>query len=339
LARDLPGETALNYASPWAGAHYRPVPGDTPQLVREAAWAKRSFDKMREFAFDADAAGGNGTRAAEAGVLWCPGEEFIHHATVPGEYAAVASDAGSTAYGHLPSGVEVLSAGETAESGATLAFRYGTYVLNTPLYLSYLLRRVILLGGHIQRATLSCLPEAFALLPNTTAVLNCSGLGFSDPHSFIIRGQTCLVRNAVPRTITHQLADGSWSFCIPRPNGGGTIIGGTKQPRDYNAAALPEIRAQLLGNATRWFPFAEGAGRGEFSVIADIVGRRPAREGGARVETERVAVVGRDGAETERPIVHAYGLAGRGVELSWGVAEDAVKLLLGSGVVRERAQL
>lgn len=152
-------------------------------------------------------------------------------------------------------------------------------------------------------------------------------------------GQTCLVRNTCPKTITRLNADGSWSFAIPRPLNGGTIIGGTKQPHDWNPNPLPEIRRELLSRATKWFPFAPDDGKREFDVMMDIVGRRPAREGGPRVEAECVKVM--DGKHGKRfgTVVHAYGLGGRGVELSWGVGEDVVNLLLKEGVLTERAVL
>jgi D-amino-acid oxidase len=143
------------------------------------------------------------------------------------------------------------------------------------------------------------------------------------------QGQTCLVRNPVSATITRQNADGTWSFCIPRPLEGGTVIGGTKQPHDWDPNPSPEIRAQLLANASKWFPFTPESG-GQFDVIRDIVGRRPAREGGMRLEVEQV--------EDGKSIVHAYGAGGRGFELSRGVAEDVTALMLESGLLRVQAK-
>lgn len=60
------------------------------------------------------------------------------------------------------------------------------------------------------------------------------------------------------------------------------------------------------------------------------MGRRPAREGGLRIEVEPVG----DG----KNIVHAYGAGGRGFELSRGVAEDATALMLESGLLQVKAK-
>lgn len=158
-------------------------------------------------------------------------------------------------------------------------------------------------------------------------------------------GQTCLVRNPVAATITRQNTDGTWSFCIPRPLDGGTVIGGTKQPHDWTPDPIPETRNNLLKNAAKWFPFTADSnsrpnsnGPNEFDVIQDIVGRRPARVGGMRVEVERVRqrnVLGGvdSGPETERAVVHAYGAGGRGFELSWGVAEEVAGLMVREGLL------
>lgn len=60
------------------------------------------------------------------------------------------------------------------------------------------------------------------------------------------------------------------------------------------------------------------------------MGRRPAREGGMRLEVEQV--------EDGKSIVHAYGAGGRGFELSRGVAEDVTALMLESGLLRVQAK-
>jgi D-amino-acid oxidase len=66
---------------------------------------------------------------------------------------------------------------------------------------------------------------------------------------------------------------------------------------------------------------------GKFDVIRDIVGRRPTREGGMRLEVEKV-----EGEPVGRKIVHAYGAGGRGYELSWGVAEEVVNMVGGAKI-------
>ena len=119
-------------------------------------------------------------------------------------------------------------------------------------------------------------------------------------------------------TVTRQNRDGTWTFCVPRGFHGGTIIGGTKDVGDWNPKPDDSVRAELLSKFKATYPAILDVD-GEFKVLRDIVGRRPTREGGPRIESEPTG----DG----RIIVHAYGLGGRGYELSWGVAEEVLSLV------------
>jgi hypothetical protein len=134
--------------------------------------------------------------------------------------------------------------------------------------------------------------------------------------------------SSATKTITTQNADGTWSFVIPRGFNGGTVVGGTKEPNDWRLEPSLPTRDRLLASAKRIIPEACGQPAGsqvaDLQVIKDVVGRRPAREGGMRVEKEEV-----DGAEGKRYVIHAYGAGGRGYEISWGVASEV------QGLVRE----
>lgn len=148
----------------------------------------------------------------------------------------------------------------------------------------------------------------------------------------------------VKETITRQHRDGSWSFAIPRSFGGGTIIGGTKEPDNWSLIPLRKTRDWLLNAARNLKPgLLTATDPGEtLCVVADIVGRRPTRHGGMRLEIERRPVNIGDKA-VERCIIHAYGAGGRGFEISWGVARDATELVLSCALdsqgIRVRAQL
>ncbi|KAJ5757545.1 uncharacterized protein N7511_006239 [Penicillium nucicola] len=314
VARDFPSDNSVNYASPWAGAHYRPVPGSTPQALREANQAQRTYEYMKRVAADEPGSGVSFVRGVE------------HLEAPPAEYLDAQSV--KNVYSHLD-GFRALKSGEVPD-GVVWGVEYGTYVVNSPVYCAHLLRKFVLAGGEVRRFDLVNLMEAFSLAKGVRTVVNCSGTGIGDAKAFIIRGQTCLVRNPVSETITRQNTDGSWSFCIPRPLDGGTIIGGTKEPHNWDPNPSLETRERLLSNATKWFPFTPESG-GKFDVIRDIVGRRPAREGGMRIEVENIT--------DDRYMVHGYGAGGRGFELSRGVAEDVAGLMLEKGLLQPKASL
>lgn len=176
VARDFPNTTSINYATPWAGAHYRPVPGDSPQLKQEAAWAKYTYETFRRIAAEDPA----------AGVQFLTGEEYFEDP--PPEYVAAAADVSGSLYGHLSDSFKVLTSDEIGDEAVRLCIRYDTYCVNSPVYVASLLRRFVLNGGSTREYTLVALKEAFGLEENVTTAVNCSGMGLGDPKSFIIRG-------------------------------------------------------------------------------------------------------------------------------------------------------
>jgi len=212
----------------------------------------------------------------------------------------------------------VLEKSELAE-GVVSGVEYLSWVINSPVYCACLLRKFRLAGGKMMRYSLANPEEAFYLLKDVDVdvVVNCSGYGFGDPNVVITRGQTCLVANPCDVTMTRQNADGTWAFLIPRPSNGGTIVGGTKEVGNWNPNAEMSIRNRVLENAAKMWP-AVLNDKGDFDVLRDIVGRRPTRIGGMRLEIEEVG---------KGKICHAYGAGGRGYEISWGVADEVVKLV------------
>ncbi|KAL2891286.1 hypothetical protein HOO65_010644 [Ceratocystis lukuohia] len=316
-----PAERRINYASQWAGAHNRWVPATTSWEQRDHDFALATFAHMRRVVA-ADATSPNprpSLASPEAGVTFLKAEEYLE---VPHpEYLAL-TEARARELGMQ--GFRLLSRAEMPPD-VVWACEYDTWCVNPMVYLAYLARRLALGGCLFVKKQLQELDDAFKpnpLIGPVLAVVNCSGWGFADPDVFPIRGQTAVVSNQCSKTITRQRKDGSWTFCIPRGLSGGTIIGGTKQPNDMNPHACPETRAGLLRAFTetnRSFVASDMAQTGPLHWVRDIVGRRPARHGGMRLEPE-VLTPG-------KIVVHAYGLGGRGYELSWGVAEAVAKLV------------
>lgn len=63
------------------------------------------------------------------------------------------------------------------------------------------------------------------------------------------------------------------------------------------------------------FPSPDAA---DFTVVRDIVGIRPQREGGVRLEKELIE---------GQKIIHAYGVEGGGYIFSWGLAKEVSRLV------------
>ncbi|PSR79806.1 FAD dependent oxidoreductase [Coniella lustricola] len=233
-----------------------------------------------------------------------------------------------------------------------LGFEYDTWCVDPMVYCCFLLNRFVYRGGQVIQREVRDPKEVFALemigggaaagRRRVETVVNASGQGFGDDKVFITRGQTCLVANTAAATVTRQNADGSWTFCIPRSREGGTVIGGTKEADNWATAASPQVREQLVRALVATYPDMVAAHSDSHPpataaaaavavvdgvrVLRDIVGRRPTRRGGARIERELVSPT--------TQIVHAYGLGGRGFEMSWGVAELVAQLAGPPGAVK-----
>lgn len=111
-----------------------------------------------------------------------------------------AGDDGTGCGGGLPDGVK-------------WGVRYKSLVINSPVYCAYLLRRFVLRGGRTREYTLAEPREAFHLAENVRTVVNCSGMGFGDPKSFIIRG-ACTPYTVTLTTYMFQLTN----YYYFRPN-------------------------------------------------------------------------------------------------------------------------
>ena len=126
--------------------------------------------------------------------------------------------------------------------------------------------------------------------------------------------------------MTKQNKDGTWSFIIPRGFNGGTIMGGTKDPGNWQTEANPATRQRLIRGGQGIAKYAvedpSKANVDHVGVISDVVGRRPTRDGGMRIQVEEKQLTGTDGELRTGHVLHAYGAGGRGYEISWGVANE-----------------
>jgi D-amino-acid oxidase len=330
VAKDLPGpfeemdsQDHLNYTSPWAGAHNRWVlPPSTQQEQDEHTFATETFLELENLVKDG--------KDVEAGITFLPGVEYFED---PPEKCAELEE-------KWMEGLKgrVLDQKELPE-GVKWGCVYPTWCINPMRYCQYLLRRFKQRGGVVVQKTLADPEEVFAMDDGVYMAVNCTGYGLSkdDPDKYIMRGelrsiftsvslsstktgtgQTCLVANKCDRTITRQNKDGTWTFCVPRGFGGGTVIGGTKEPNDWYPYPREETRKELLEKFKTTYPEILKDGE-DFKVIRDIVGRRPMRKGGYRIEAVKVL--------PDKSLIHAYGFGGRGFELSWGVAGEVYRLL------------
>ena len=171
LARDLPGDESIDYASPWSGAHYRPIPDVTPQGILEASLAKRTYEYFKSY----------GPSNPDSSILFLKGTDLLE---VPAE------DYVSTAGRYKDIDDFRVLAEEELPVGVGWGANYRTWCVNPSVYLSHLLGKYISAGGKVIRKHLSSLDDAFRVANNVRMVINCSGVGFNDPASFATRGRS-----------------------------------------------------------------------------------------------------------------------------------------------------
>ena len=185
-------------------------------------------------------------------------------------------------------------------------------VIEMPVYLGYLLDRFVALGGDVEHRAVSSLDE----VGDAEVVVNCSGLGarelVGDPSMEPIRGQIVRVRNpGLERFLLDEENPEGVTYVIPRTED--CVLGGTAQEGDWNTDPDPETAAAILRRCAKLEPRLAQA-----EVLEHKVGLRPGRPE-IRLEREEVA----DGP----PRVHNYGHGGSGVTLSWGCAEETLRLV------------
>lgn len=162
-------------------------------------------------------------------------------------------------------------------------------------------------------------------------VLNCTGLGaaklggVADTKVVPARGQIVLVRNEDTgggRMMSFSgTDDGEDEACyiMTRAAGGGTVIGGCYQKGSWESQPDPNLAVRIMKRAVAVCPsLADGKGIEGLDVVRHGVGLRPVREGGTRVEKEKIGGVW---------VVHNYGAGGAGYQSSYGCAKAAVSLV------------
>lgn len=216
---------------------------------------------------------------------------------------------------------------EAADSGSA----WTCVCINTALYLPYLVGQCRKAGVVFRRASLKHVSEARGMshtgAPRADVVVNASGLlacrlgGVMDAKVQPARGQIVLVRNEIAPMMTISGTDDAEDelfYLMQRASGGGTIIGGTYAVGNWDPNPDPNIANRILERALRIHPALKGKTIKDLDVVRHGVGLRPYREGGLRLEKEKM-----DGTW----VVHNYGHAGWGYQGSYGCAEGAVEIV------------
>ncbi|MFI9587907.1 FAD-dependent oxidoreductase [Streptomyces sp. NPDC052236] len=236
------------------------------------------------------------------GVRLTSGIEASRHAAAPPDWA-------TTLPGFAPAEPAQLPAGFTS------GYRCTVPLIDMPVYLDYLQRRLRDAGGTIEQRRL----QSFAEAGPATAIVNCAGLGADtlvpDPELRPIRGQHVVVTNpGLTEFFSEDTGLSPDLLCI-YPHGDTVVLGGTAIDGNGTLEADAKAAAGILARCSAVEPRLA-----DTKILGHHVGARPTRDR-VRVEAEQLP----DGT----PLVHNYGHGGAGVTLSWGCAAEVQRLFAG----------
>ncbi len=185
-------------------------------------------------------------------------------------------------------------------------------LIESPLYLPYLRRRFQNLGGHIEQKTITDLTEVGG---QNSLVVNCTGLAAGqlagDEAVYPIRGQLVRIKAIEgQRLLMNDTRADAPTYIFPRRDD--CILGGTAEENNWDTQPDPRTAEAILAKCRRLVPAIENA-----EVLEHLAGLRPGRRE-VRLELERLS--------PERASIHNYGHGGAGYTLSWGCADEVVKL-------------
>lgn len=205
---------------------------------------------------------------------------------------------------------------------------FKTLTTDMRAYLSRLRDRIEAGGGRLVEQRISSLEAGFALYPKARCWVHCSGIGARElcgEQSMIgVRGQTALVK-AEQQSEFLSVVTGDKRrpvYVVPQGNGN-VILGGCKIPGDSAADPDLVLAEEITNTAVSWCPALR-----DHEFIRHVIGWRPFREQGVRLELDRTATV---------PVVHNYGHGDVGVILAWGCADDAARLVASAMELQEGA--
>jgi hypothetical protein len=184
---------------------------------------------------------------------------------------------------------------------------YGTYVVETTLYMNWLMEKTRRGGAKFEQKKISSVDE----LSFYDIIINCTGLGsrdlLDDKLLSPVRGQTAVV--SAPWLKQWILAKHS-ATCLDYifPRGKNVLLGGTTEADNWSEIPDPLTIENITKRAQDYYPSLYGT-----KVIASYAGLRPLRD-----------PIRLDSCEGPAGslLVHCYGHGGQGVVLSWGCAID-----------------
>ncbi|OQD61822.1 hypothetical protein PENPOL_c015G00529 [Penicillium polonicum] len=308
VAEHLPGDTSINYTSPWAGANFSALSASDKNALR---WDQLGYKHLLKLAAQ------DGIKAF---VRETPSTEYWDEMPSRTKLDSMASYLKD--YKEIPQ--------QDLPEGVACGVKFTTVTLNAPMHIRYLIQRLRQqYGVRVIRKKVSSVTSGF-LSKDTKVVFNCTGnaartlQGVEDPQCYPTRGQILLAKAThIDQNVMRHGKDYE-TYIIPRPHSkGNVILGGYMQKGVDLPDTLGDETESILSRTKAMLPELESP---DTEILAAFAGLRPSREGGARVDSEVVQI---HDSDRKGLVVHNYGAGGTGFQAGYGMAVDAVGCALG----------
>ncbi|KAH7930916.1 nucleotide-binding domain-containing protein [Leucogyrophana mollusca] len=327
VARDMPEDMdSQAWASPYAGANWSPMPmGGVDE--RHGGWERKTFNKLWDM--------------IPTGLV----------KKLPSKiYSVQEGSAADIWWKDLVRDFRVLSPSELPET-CKAGVAFSTISVNPSEYLPWLQSELLSRGVTFERRHVRSLDELTSMLGEQGILVNAASLGsksiigVEDDKLYPIRGQSILVQTPRLQEFLALKGDeysssgGEATYIIPRPgntHSDTALLGGTFQVGNWDTSLDMKTAQGIFERCSTIAPCLKDK---DTKILKHSVGLRPARQGGPRVEVERLDLPLRSSHDLvpwnatggdksgKMTVVHAYGFGPCGYQLSWGVAEEAVNLL------------
>ncbi|KAG2216028.1 hypothetical protein INT46_007088 [Mucor plumbeus] len=307
VADHFPGDKSIEYTSPVAGARWKTLaPNSDLRLQRYDAVSFNIFWELAK------------THAAEAGIMVVSAYDY---------HEKCDENVLNPWWKTLVPTFQTIDKKELPDQ-ISVGYHYTTVLINPLVYLPWLLKQYFALGGKHRKQKIDQISDVIS--DDTDIVVNCTGVrakdlgGVMDKSITPTRGQNVIIRAPhIRKTISMSRPD-SYTYVIPRCDGT-VILGTTKDTNSTDHNINKNTTADILKRAIECCPDLSLSYKGiaDLKVVGNVVGIRPTRKGGPRVQNEYFKL--QSGKQVL--ITHNYGHGGSGFQSSWGTAQEAVRLI------------
>ncbi|KKK20830.1 hypothetical protein P175DRAFT_0426254 [Aspergillus ochraceoroseus IBT 24754] len=299
VAEYLPGDQNIFYASAWAGAAWHAAGGISPEYRYIQAVSYRHLLKMAR-------------EEPESGVCIVDSREYLEDA--PSENSSIWGKTVLSKFRDLNP--------DEYPPNFNCGWAYESVVTDPTHHMPYLREKILALGGQFIRKRVASLSELYTLFPESRIFINASGVGSKTLHDvqddkcFPERGQNVFFRTSNCNTMYFRNGK-EYTYVIPRPQSHGVVLGGVKQRDSLSPDVDMDIARDEIARAHRLAPEIVPENPPEDS-LSYIVGIRPSREGGFRLDSKQIGA---------RIILSAYGFGGGGYAFSYGIGDALVNMV------------